>query len=582
MNLENMLKEIFIDDDINNYFYEVKFLKRKDEIEDVIEKEQYETIINLLAIRENYKSDKDAFESQLDQYDEVKLNELRKVDIEKIPLVVSSRICDVLWNKFHDITYGNKAVEKYLELFEKVYNPIHWTWCLKVIYRATVISAQIGKKNQLFKDCIDKIIEKLNLMNGKDEKFLSIELIEILELEGYNDKTKLFDFMDKIIENAKINNDIYKVEKAYELKLKIEKDQIKKKAIKLELGEYYENEADKKNLNDARNIFNKIQYLKSAIHNYNDASEKEKKKNAMKKLDEAQRNLNKCMIKIKSKTIDCTQMILDIKKDFEKLNFQEAVIRLVQYTKIYKKDEIRQKVLKKCDSISMSLFSTQIVDKEGKTLIELPVLDFNNPEKDEKAFELYMYREALEFQEMEGFILSIILNEIIDKYKFDKEDIRFLVNNNVIIPKGRENIILNGIFWGLTGDYYSALHILAPQMENLFRNIAKEVGGITFTLEDNNTSKVKVLSSVFEIEELNDCYNEDILFTFRSLLNEQAGANIRNDIGHGIMDEERGNSYLGAYFISVVIKLCFFTSIEGQEILNNSENLMNLIKKDIQ
>jgi hypothetical protein len=29
----------------------------------------------------------------------------------------------------------------------------------------------------------------------------------------------------------------------------------------------------------------------------------------------------------------------------------------------------------------------------------------------------------------------------------------------------------------LKGQYYEAMHILAPQVENLFRNIAKEVGG---------------------------------------------------------------------------------------------------------
>ena len=87
---------------------------------------------------------------------------------------------------------------------------------------------------------------------------------------------------------------------------------------------------------------------------------------------------------------------------------------------------------------------------------------------------------------------------------------------------GREDIILNGIYFGLVGDYYTSLHILAPQMENLFRTIARDVGGVTFTLENDNTSKVKVLSSVFEIDELKECYDENILFVFRALLNEQA------------------------------------------------------------
>lgn len=580
MNLENVLLDNFKNNDIRMYFNRNKLILEKEKLDNSTDKNNYEIIVDLMLLNEEYKCVDNVFKNistqnnELDNFDDKSLNTIKQLDIEKFPLVVSSRIYDVLWSKFHDVTCGSNAVKKYLELFEIVYDSEHWVSCLNVIYRATVIAAQIGKDKQTFQDCINKIIEKLKLMNGNDENFLSIELIELLDFQKYNDKTMLLDFIDKIIAKAKLDNKVHKVESAYNLKLKIEKEQNKKKIIKLEIAEYYEMEADKKEENDSRNVFNKIHYLQCAIHNYNEAGEKEKSKNAMKKLEESQKNINKCMAKIKSGTFDCTQMILDIKKDFEELTFQESIIRLVQYTKFYKKDDIKKRVLKNCkDSISMSLFGEKIVDKEGKTLIELPGLDYDDPEKDEKVFELYMFREALNLQEIEGFILSIILNEIINKYNFEEDDIRFLVNDNVIIPKGREKIILKGIYLGLKGDYYSSIHILAPQMENLFRNIAKEVGGITFTLENDNTSKVKVLSSVFEIEELNECYNEDILFLFRGLLNEQAGANIRNDIGHGIMDEEIANSNLGAYFLSAVIKLCCLTSKDAGNILNNSEKL---------
>lgn len=580
MNLENILLDNFKNNDIRRYFNRNKLMLEKEKLDDSTDKTNYEIIVDLMLLNEEYKCVDNVFKNistqnnELDNFDEKSLNTIKQLDTEKFPLVVSSRIYDVLWSKFHDVTCGSNAVKKYLELFEIVYDSVHWVWCLNIIYRATVIAAQIGKDKQPFQDCINKIIEKLKLMNGNDENFLSIELIELLEFQKYNDKPMLLDFINKIIAKAKLDNKVHKVESAYNLKLKIEKEQNKKKIIKLEIAEYYEMEADKKEENDSRNVFNKIHYLQCAIHNYNEAGEKEKSKKAMKKLEDSQKNINKCMAKIKSRTFDCTQMILDIKKDFEELTFQESIIRLVQYTKFYKKDDIRKRVLKNCKkSISMSLFGEKIVDKEGKTLIELPGLDYDDPEKDEKIFELYMFRESLNIQEIEGFILSIILNEIINKYNFEEDEVRFLVNDNVIIPKGRENIILKGIYLGLKGDYYSSIHILAPQMENLFRNIAKEVGGITFTLENDNTSKVKVLSSVFEIEELNECYSEDILFLFRGLLNEQAGANIRNDIGHGIMDEERANSNLGAYFLSAVIKLCCLTSKDAENILNNSEKL---------
>lgn len=59
------------------------------------------------------------------------------------------------------------------------------------------------------------------------------------------------------------------------------------------------------------------------------------------------------------------------------------------------------------------------------------------------------------------------------------------------------------------------MHILAPQVENLFRNIAKEVGGLTITLDNDGASKEKVLKSIFDLPELLDCYDNDILFLLK-------------------------------------------------------------------
>ncbi len=110
------------------------------------------------------------------------------------------------------------------------------------------------------------------------------------------------------------------------------------------------------------------------------------------------------------------------------------------------------------------------------------------------------------------------------------------------------------------------LHILAPQVENIFRTLAEEVGALTVTLGKDGTSMEKVLSSVFDLPELVDCYDGDILFTFKGLLNEQAGANIRNKIAHGIMNESTAFSGASIYFLCATIKILSFTSARCMEI----------------
>ena len=118
---------------------------------------------------------------------------------------------------------------------------------------------------------------------------------------------------------------------------------------------------------------------------------------------------------------------------------------------------------------------------------------------------------------------------------------------------------------------YIALHILAPQIENLFRQIAKDAGANISTFKDDDTSEEKVLSRVFELEELVDCYDNDILFLFRGMMNEKTGANIRNEIAHGLMGKRKSESGISYFFFSWVIKLLSLTSMKFYELRSELE-----------
>lgn len=86
-------------------------------------------------------------------------------------------------------------------------------------------------------------------------------------------------------------------------------------------------------------------------------------------------------------------------------------------------------------------------------------------------------------------------------------------------------------------------------------------------METDGASKEKVLKSIFDLPELLDCYDNDILFLFKGLLNEQAGANIRNEIAHGITSEYMASSGAYLYFAGAVIKLLTYTSIKCYDLI---------------
>lgn len=142
-----------------------------------------------------------------------------------------------------------------------------------------------------------------------------------------------------------------------------------------------------------------------------------------------------------------------------------------------------------------------------------------------------------------------------------------------MVPEGRERIWKTGIYLGLKGDYYSSLHILCPQIENFFRCVAKECGDIVVTLDDDGTSQKKALSTVLDLPHLNECYDPNIIFTFKALLDEKTGANLRNLVAHGIMNEKDANSGIDVYLLCVAIKLIALASNKIYELYDTSERL---------
>ena len=394
-----------------------------------------------------------------------------------------------------------------------------------------------------------------------------IALLRILLEQKYDDKrNRIQSRLDAIIF---VSTDVDKKTKAYELKIQfLNKDRAALSLVKKDFANMLIDDADKKETNNVRDLFIAEKNLMKAVQLLQSIGEKELVQKTKHKLIAVQSEIPKNMAVIKTKK-DASETMQLISKLFAGLSVQEYVIRLAQCVSFYKKEDLKNNVLNSKTDFVSKLFGAAYKDSKGQTIIELPPLDIKDPEKDEHLIELYMFSEARMQEEFLGSNhLKWIIQILNKEYSFTEEDLKFLVENNPIIPTGRERIILKAIYEGLKGNIYLALHVLAPQLENIFRNIAESVGGIVITLEDDGTSQKKTLSSIFDLPELLECYDNDILFLFRGLLNEKAGSNIRNEITHGVMSEETARSGTAVFLLCATIKLLSYTSNQALEIYN--------------
>lgn len=526
-------------------------------------------------------------EQRLFSIDDITENDyeiLKDVDLLKVPIILRVLIADILWTQKKEFEASKIAAKSYWELFQLWYNEESSVRIIDMVKRAVCISMQT-KQDVLYYEICSWFNNFFTSERVYNKPLFTLRVMEFFSGQKNYDTSAFLSILDGIIyEN---NDNILIVKQAYKLKTKcLYKLKKKEEATNnnLALAKYYIDFAEKilqKNIQDA---ITAADYFQKAIMLYRSNGESQQAEIVHKRLVEIQKEIPKIMIPISVK-LDTNNIIRKIQVIFDGLTFEESIIRLTQIIAFYKRDDIKNSVIEDYNSDPLShMFSTNLINATGQTILSLQPLDINDIEKDQDLLELHMHHNALKKQKIIGDIcIKNVLQLIREKFIIDNSMLEFLVTNNAIIPKGRERIFQNAIGMFLRGEYYEAMHILAPQTENLFRNIAREVGGLTVTLENDGSSMEKVLSSIFNLPEILDCYDNDILFLFKGLLNEQAGANIRNEIAHGIIDEARCASGACLYFGAAVIKLLTYTSISCYKIFLNSDKLKHfeILSEDV-
>ena len=504
-------------------------------------------------------------------------NILKGLDFRSLPVTVRAKIADILWVEKKEYSCAQIALSAYNELFRLWFSDEDWMIPMEIMDRILCISSQVADDKT--NDAAYKLLwGHLTRLDGNDEGFLSIRIIERF-LDGKKNLPEgIIGILDKIISRHK--DDAHKIETAYLLKKKYydrAKDVEMARQTCLDLAKYYSECADSLDKESFQTVTMAEKYYIKSIELYRNNGEKDEAERLHKKLVILQKKKPNFMARFKN-TYDVSELNKWMNEAFENLGFEESIIRLTQFTIFRSYESMKTAVLEDLKSSPIAhLFGKSMINEKGQTIIKLSPLNLSDPEQDADLLDKHIHQKYYDIENIEGdLFLNKALYVIRSKYQFKEENLDFLICENGIIPEGRENIVRKGIYAVVTGDYYSALHILAPQVENIFRTLAEEVGALTVTLGKDGTSMEKVLSSVFDLPELVDCYDGDILFTFKGLLNEQSGANIRNKIAHGIMNESTAFSGASIYFLCATIKILSFTSARCMEIYENCEKLKEL------
>lgn len=586
VNIYELISEIEssrLDHHWDNLPYSFDQLNRS-KLEDVFDLEVFDLVLKAYGIKIIYRLDQRDSATKLEYrkygdeglipFTDTELKVFNSLDWTRLPHNLKAHIYDVIWLCNHRHEAAKTATEEYYELYQEWFDEEHWVQCVDYISRAVELAAKIGIKDKK-EDFLTEVYNDVVRLNGDDSSFLSISLIELLICQNYHcDFNTLIPFTDRLIsKNENSISNAHIIEQAYHVKADLYKklkDTISENNVYVQYADALMQEVEKlvkapdgESTVDNRNWFMAENDIKKAIGLFQNHGASEKSVNAQKRLIEIQRDAVTHMPMHEFK-YDMSEFYKKFSVEYENHNIYELIWDVVFAFGFQNKKQIRDDVTKNSYPLS-SLFPMQMLGSEGQTEFFLPGLKLD----DENNILLHMYNKAREYEVIQGQTVGVWFIQYFRKLDLQEADLDFIFENNPIISKGQEKDVQRGIYYGLTGHMSDALDKLAPKVENIIRNLAEMCGDLmTYYDSKEGVQQKKVLSQVFIGEKLNECIEENILFTFDGLLQQKAGSNIRNRIGHGLNTEAECSRGDCIYLVMIVLKFCalycgsFFDELE--------------------
>lgn len=151
------------------------------------------------------------------------------------------------------------------------------------------------------------------------------------------------------------------------------------------------------------------------------------------------------------------------------------------------------------------------------------------------------------------------LSVILEEHDITLNKLETICSVCPIIPEQRVKLFAKGLYFGFEHDFATAIHLLVPQWEHMVRTILKESDVHTTILDENGIDMECGLSTL--LGEAEEIFDENLLFEMTAFLTHKRGPNLRNELAHGLLDDDRVSSYSAIYWWWRSLKLVVYSLV---------------------
>lgn len=262
---------------------------------------------------------------------------------------------------------------------------------------------------------------------------------------------------------------------------------------------------------------------------------------------------------IQTPGVDITPLIENARKSVTGKSTQHALLAFVNLYRGANAKELRDSVLRRMRHYPLqSLFAATVISRDGRVIAKKPAMSLGAEltEDDEIAIRAEMIRDY-------GIWVSIMvrgsiwpaLEMLLLEHRLREVDFIALARNSPIVPKDRAGLFGKALFAGYERDFITALHLLTPQIEHLVRVHLKQAGAKTTNIDKDGIQNENGMSNLFGLPEAVQVFGEDLTFELNSLFCDAFGPNLRNELAHGLLNEDGCNSPFAIYAWWLALRL---------------------------
>ena len=455
-----------------------------------------------------------------------------------------SRLLDATWERLRDAGAAREAVRSYVEAANALFDPEHWTAYVGRIERAARLARQLRDKG-LVDDVLQEVEIRVVELDGGDPLYMSCRLMDLLHDFERGDPLAMRDIAAKGACLAEGKGDFERARTWHDLVgrwCRRAGDDEGEKGARFAMAGTLHRQAEQ--CSEPGQELVAAHFMEKAHEAYrNIPGMRARADEIYAQLREVQRRSAKHMSRITTRIPDASAMIRDARDCVAGKPLREALLALATFVRVTGFEQETENARGLMEKYPLqSLFGGVRLDHSGLVVGRTRAAFTTDETEFERAlWERVVQHVDLRYQLIAQTGIVPAINQLNFEHSLTLEDMVDIVVDNPFVPQGREELFARGFLAGFRWHLAEGLSILVPQLENALRHVLAGVGH-EVTTRDKHGIQIsiqmgRILSD--HKKNLEAILGKDIVQELRILFADQNGADLRNQIAHGLMGQEQ-------------------------------------------